>query len=213
MKTTQARFIAALGSPVRPRRVRQRRSAQRQRRKRWHRGQRGSAGSSGSGGISGTRGRHRGSAGSAAPRGRAAPRARSGTAGSDGGTMPIPPTLGTQIDRFGRPAINTALEPHLRHRLERQGHGQGHVQCRGGSLDVGRVVQERRLPRTSRSSTAWTRTAATGCSPAERRGRLRHAGRGARRRSHDPRHPRPRAATSAWSSAPAPAAGASSTTT
>lgn len=30
-------------------------------------------------------------------------------AGSDSGTIPAPPALGTQIDRFGRPAVNTAL--------------------------------------------------------------------------------------------------------
>jgi hypothetical protein len=32
-----------------------------------------------------------------------------GVAGGDGGTIPTPPTLGAQIDRMGRPAINTAL--------------------------------------------------------------------------------------------------------
>jgi hypothetical protein len=32
-----------------------------------------------------------------------------GTGGGDGGTVPAPPTLGTQIDRIGRPAVNTAL--------------------------------------------------------------------------------------------------------
>ena len=31
------------------------------------------------------------------------------SSGSEGGSTPAPPTLGTQIDRMGRPAINTAL--------------------------------------------------------------------------------------------------------
>ena len=34
----------------------------------------------------------------------------SGMGGSGGGGFPTPPTLGAQIDRFGRPAINTALD-------------------------------------------------------------------------------------------------------
>lgn len=33
----------------------------------------------------------------------------SGTSGGDGSTKPQPPTLGAQIDRMGRPAINTAV--------------------------------------------------------------------------------------------------------
>jgi len=34
----------------------------------------------------------------------------SGTSGTDGSTKPNPPTLGAQIDRMGRPGINTALQ-------------------------------------------------------------------------------------------------------
>ncbi len=100
----------------------------------------------------------------------------------------MPPTLGTQIDRFGRPAINTALEPHVRHRRDREGHGQGRLQRGVRLVDVGRVVQERdrQEPRDPRQlgHELWQRAVGE----RYQRWRLRHARRGARRRSDDHRH-------------------------
>lgn len=64
----------------------------------------GTGGTGATGGSGGTAGSGGGTAGSGGNTG-----GSGGVAGSDGGTVPTPPTLGAQIDRMGRPAINTAL--------------------------------------------------------------------------------------------------------
>src|SRR5438045_6193332 len=72
----------------------------------------GSAGRAGSGGTAGAAGaagsaRKAGSAGASGTTGGKADAGPDGA--TDGGGPPAPPALGAQIDRMGRPAINTAL--------------------------------------------------------------------------------------------------------
>jgi hypothetical protein len=64
----------------------------------------GTAGKGGTGGGTGATGGTGGGQGGSSGGGGTA-----GGGGTGGGNIPVPPTLGAQIDRMGRPAINTAL--------------------------------------------------------------------------------------------------------